>query len=113
MSWGHGLSGRPRLAPGNPQESSSIRNEIVLSVGQALDKLKPGSPPAAAFKKLLIKKCPWSQYLEVGIGPDAELFTKGQPMSAVDYGEDVDMPRQHSTVPTPVQPSCMLPIIKW
>src|ERR1700731_2850745 len=73
---------------GNPQESSSIRNEILSSVGQALDKLKPGSPQAATLKELLIKKGLWSQYLEVGIGPDAELFTKAQPMSAVGYGHD-------------------------
>jgi fumarylacetoacetate (FAA) hydrolase family protein len=75
-------------ARGNPQESSSIRNEIVSSVGEALDQLKPGSPQAASLKELLIKKGLWSQYLEVGIGPDAELFTKAQPMSAVGYGHD-------------------------
>jgi fumarylacetoacetate (FAA) hydrolase family protein len=75
-------------ARGNPQESASIRNEIVSSVGEALDQLKPGSPQAAALKELLIKKGLWSQYLEVGIGPDAELFTKAQPMSAVGYGHD-------------------------
>jgi fumarylacetoacetate (FAA) hydrolase family protein len=75
-------------ARGNPQASSAIRNEIVSSVGEALDKLKPGSRQAASLKELLIKKGLWSQYLEVGIGPDAELFTKAQPMSAVGYGED-------------------------
>ena len=75
-------------ARGNPQESSSIRNEIVSSVGDALDKLKPGSQQAASLKEFLIKKGLWSQYLEVGIGPDAELFTKAQPMSAVGYGHD-------------------------
>jgi fumarylacetoacetate (FAA) hydrolase family protein len=73
---------------GNPQESSSIRNEILSSVGQALDQLKPGSRQAASLKELLIKKGLWSQYLEVGIGPDAEIFTKAQPMSAVGYGDD-------------------------
>jgi fumarylacetoacetate (FAA) hydrolase family protein len=75
-------------ARGNPQESSAIRNEIISSVGEALDKLKPGSRQAASLKELLIKKGLWSQYLEVGIGPDAELFTKAQPMSAVGYGQD-------------------------
>src|ERR1700731_4893759 len=75
-------------ARGNPQESSSIRNEIVSSVGQALDQLKPGSQQAASLKEFLIKKGLWSQYLEVGIGPDAEIFTKAQPMSAVGYGHD-------------------------
>src|SRR5580693_352023 len=75
-------------ARGNPQESSSIRNEILSSVGQTLEKLKPGSPQAASLKELLLKKGLWSQYLEVGIGADAELFTKAQPMSAVGYGHD-------------------------
>src|SRR5215468_2709405 len=75
-------------ARGNPQESSSIRNEIVSSIGETLEKLKPGSPQALTLKELLIKKGLWSQYLEVGIGPDAELFTKGQPMSAVGHGHD-------------------------
>jgi len=75
-------------ARGNPQKSSSIRDEIVSSVGEALDKLKPGSRQAASLKEFLIEKGLWSQYLEVGIGPDAELFTKAQPMSAVGYGQD-------------------------
>jgi fumarylacetoacetate (FAA) hydrolase family protein len=75
-------------ARGNPIESASIRNEIVSSIGQALDKLKPGTQQAASLKELLLKRGLWSQYLEVGIGPDAELFTKAQPMSAVGYGHD-------------------------
>jgi fumarylacetoacetate (FAA) hydrolase family protein len=75
-------------ARGSPQESPLVRNEILASVGQALESLKPGTPQAAALKELLIKKGLWSQYLEVGIGPDAELFTKAQPMSAVGYGHD-------------------------
>ena len=75
-------------ARGNPQGSSAIRNEIVATVGQALDELKPGSSQAASLKELLIQKGLWSQYLEVGIGPDAEIFTKAQPMSAVGYGQD-------------------------
>jgi fumarylacetoacetate (FAA) hydrolase family protein len=75
-------------ARGNPQESSSIRNEIVSSIGETLERLKPGSQQALALKELLIRKGLWSQYLEVGIGPDAELFTKAQPMSAVGHGHD-------------------------
>ena len=51
--------------------------------------MKPGSPEAAALKETLIKAGAWSQYLEVGIGPDAEIFTKGQPMSAVGSMMDV------------------------
>jgi fumarylacetoacetate (FAA) hydrolase family protein len=75
-------------ARGNPQESSVIRNEILSTVGQTLEKLKPGSEQATALKELLIKKGLWSQYLEVGIGPDAEIFTKSQPMSAVGHGHE-------------------------
>src|SRR4029078_11570083 len=36
----------------------------------------------------------WSQYLEVGIGADAEIFTKSQPMSAVGTGADIGIHRQ-------------------
>jgi fumarylacetoacetate (FAA) hydrolase family protein len=75
-------------ARGNAKESSVIRDEIVSTIGHALDKLKPGSRESASLKELLVKKGLWSQYLEVGIGPDAELFTKAQPMSAVGYGHD-------------------------
>src|ERR1700719_2712134 len=75
-------------ARGIPQESASIRNEIVSSVGDVLYKLKPGSQQAASLKEFLIEKGLWSQYLEVGIGPDAEIFTKAQPMSAVGYGQN-------------------------
>jgi fumarylacetoacetate (FAA) hydrolase family protein len=75
-------------ARGNAKESSAIRNEIVSTIGLALDKLKPGSRESASLKELLVKKGLWSQYLEVGIGPDAELFTKAQPMSAVGYGHN-------------------------
>lgn len=75
-------------ARGNPKESASIRNEIFSTIGQTLEKLKPGSPESASLKEILVRKGLWSQYLEVGIGPDAELFTKAQPMSAVGYGHD-------------------------
>ena len=67
----------------------SIRSHIRDLVGNDLRKLKPGSPEAAALKETLIKAGAWSQYLEVGIGPDAEIFTKGQPMSAVGSMMDV------------------------
>jgi fumarylacetoacetate (FAA) hydrolase family protein len=75
-------------ARGNAKESRSIRNEILSTIGRTLDELKPGSPESVALKELLLKKGLWSQYLEVGIGPDAEIFTKAQPMSAVGYGHD-------------------------
>ena len=51
----------------------------------------PGSPAGGAGKAALIEEGIWSQYLEVGIGPDAEVFTKSQPMSAVGWGAKVGL----------------------
>ncbi len=58
-------------------------------MGTDLSQLEPGSPAAMEVKKTLIARGVWSQYLEVGIGPDAEIFTKCQPMASVGYGADV------------------------
>lgn len=76
-------------ARGDANAAIAIRTHIRDLVGEDLRKLKPGSPEAAALKETLIKAGAWSQYLEVGIGPDAEIFTKGQPMSAVGTMMDV------------------------
>lgn len=75
-------------ARGNPDAAATIRAEITRLVGDDLAKLKPGSDEAARLKMLLIEQGAWSQYLEVGIGPDAEIFTKAQPMAAVGTGMD-------------------------
>jgi fumarylacetoacetate (FAA) hydrolase family protein len=72
-------------ARGAPERARMIRNEIRDTIGDDLRRLKPGSEQAAALKALLIERGMWSQYLEVGIGPDAEVFTKAQPMSAVGH----------------------------
>src|SRR5690606_23204985 len=63
-------------ARGNPAAAVEIRAEIGKLIGDDLSKLKPGSPEAMHLKDVLIKQGAWSQYLEVGIGPDAEIFTK-------------------------------------
>lgn len=76
-------------ARGDANAAIAIRSHIRDLVGDDLRKLKPGSPEAAALKETLIEAGAWSQYLEVGIGPDAEIFTKGQPMSAVGTMMDV------------------------
>src|SRR5206468_4622848 len=73
-------------ARGNPAAATAIRAEIVALIGDDLSKLKPGSPEAMRLKEVLISQDAWSQYLEVGIGPDAEIFTKAQPMAAVGTG---------------------------
>lgn len=76
-------------ARGNPALAESVRKEVVAVIGDDLSKVRPGSPEAAQLKQVLLAKNLWSQYLEVGIGPDAEIFTKSQPMSAVGTGAEV------------------------
>jgi fumarylacetoacetate (FAA) hydrolase family protein len=75
-------------ARGNLGAAAAIRAEVNRLVGNDLAKLKPGSAEAAHLKQVLIEQGAWSQYLEVGIGPDAEIFTKAQPMAAVGTGMD-------------------------
>jgi fumarylacetoacetate (FAA) hydrolase family protein len=78
-------------ARGNPAAATAIRSEISRVVGDDLARLKPGSPQAMRLKQVLIEQGAWSQYLEVGIGPDAEIFSKAQPMSAVGTGFDAGL----------------------
>jgi fumarylacetoacetate (FAA) hydrolase family protein len=73
-------------ARGDLSAAAAIRAEVNRLVGDDLAKLKPGSAEAAHLKQVLIEQGAWSQYLEVGIGPDAEIFTKAQPMAAVGTG---------------------------
>lgn len=75
-------------ARGDMTAAVEIRAVVNRLVGDDLAKLKPGSPEAAHLKQVLIEQGAWSQYLEVGIGPDAEIFTKAQPMAAVGTGMD-------------------------
>jgi fumarylacetoacetate (FAA) hydrolase family protein len=76
-------------ARGAPDQASAVRREIGALIGDDLARLKPGSPQAMALKALLIDKGMWSQYLEVGIGPDAEVFTKAPVLSAVGHLAEV------------------------
>lgn len=78
-------------ARGNPAAAATIRQEIEKLIGDDLSKLKPGSPEAMHLKEVLIAQGVWSQYLEVGIGPDAEIFTKAPPMSSVGTGFDAGL----------------------
>ena len=72
-------------AKGDPAAAANVRAELAGLLGD-IRGLVPGSPEAAQAKALLQREGLWSQYLEVGIGPDAEVFTKAQPMSAVGHG---------------------------
>jgi fumarylacetoacetate (FAA) hydrolase family protein len=76
-------------ARGDASLADAIRKDISRLIGDDLSKLVPGSQQALALKQSLIARQAWSQYLEVGIGPDAEIFTKSQVMSAVGFGADV------------------------
>jgi fumarylacetoacetate (FAA) hydrolase family protein len=76
-------------ARGNPALAEGARKEIQAIVGPDLRGIRPGSPEATRVKEVLVAKGMWSQYLEVGIGPDAELFTKCPPMAPVGLGARV------------------------
>jgi fumarylacetoacetate (FAA) hydrolase family protein len=78
-------------ARGNPASADAIRREVVRLVGDDLSKLKPGSEQAMRLKQALIEHNAWSQYLEVGIGPDAEVFTKAPVLSSVGTGMDAGL----------------------
>lgn len=73
-------------AKGDPLRAQEIRGRLAPVLGDNLKGLVAGSEKAAEVKKLLQELGLWSQYLEVGIGPDAEIFTKAQPMSSVGCG---------------------------
>ena len=73
-------------ARGDASKAEAVRQAVVAVIGDNLRSVKPGSPESAKLKEVLLAQGMWSQYLEVGIGPDAEIFTKSQPMSAVGTG---------------------------
>jgi fumarylacetoacetate (FAA) hydrolase family protein len=76
-------------ARGDKAKADLLRKDILGLIGTDLSQLVPGSDTAMKVKQTLISRGVWSQYLEVGIGPDAEIFTKCQPMASVGYGADV------------------------
>ena len=76
-------------ARGEMDAALGIRAEITEALGGELDTLVPGSPEAARVKAALIERGLWSQYLEVGIGPDAEVFTKAPVLASVGTAVDV------------------------
>ena len=89
-------------ARGDASRAESVRQAVVAVIGDNLGAVKPGSAEAARLKEILIAQGMWSQYLEVGIGPDAEVFTKSQPMSAVGTGSEVGIhPKSEWNNPEP------------
>jgi fumarylacetoacetate (FAA) hydrolase family protein len=73
-------------ARGDAAKAEGVRRQVVALVGDDLAAIRPGSAEAAALKDLLLARGMWSQYLEVGIGPDAEVFTKAPPMASLGTG---------------------------
>jgi|SRR5450830_695035 len=89
-------------AGGDASKAEAVRAAVVSVIGDNLSSVKPGSPEAAKLKDVLIAQGVWSQYLEVGIGPDAEIFTKSQPLSSVGTGAEVGLhPHSHWNNPEP------------
>ena len=78
-------------ARGDAAKAESVRKAVIDVMGDNLRSVKPGSAQAIKLKEVLVAQGVWSQYLEVGIGPDAEIFTKSQAMSAVGSGFDVGL----------------------
>lgn len=76
-------------AKGVAGEADRIRATINQEIGADIAVVQPGSAAADRLKQALISRGLWSQYLEVGIGPYAEIFTKAQPMSAVGVGAEI------------------------
>ena len=76
-------------ARGDKAKADALRGDILGLIGTDLSELCRVRETAMKVKETLIARGVWSQYLEVGIGPDAEIFTKCQPMASVGYGADV------------------------
>ncbi|MFY0990077.1 fumarylacetoacetate hydrolase family protein [Halomonas sp. C05BenzN] len=78
-------------AGGDPTRASELRQELQQMIGSDLSRIVPGSEQAMSLKAELQSRGAWSQYMEVGIGPDAEVFTKSQPLSSVGFGDRVGL----------------------
>jgi fumarylacetoacetate (FAA) hydrolase family protein len=76
-------------AGGDAAKAEQVRTAVHSAIGSNLRNIKPGSEQAAQLKELLIEQGIWSQYLEVGIGPDAEIFTKAPVLSGVGSGCEI------------------------
>jgi len=96
------------FSKGDAAKADSIRRSIGDEIGAGIRTVRPGSAKAMKLKKSLIKRNLWSPYLEVGIGPHAEVFNKAQPMSAVGVGAEIGI-RSDSTWNNP-EPEVVLAV---
>src|SRR3954471_22187543 len=76
-------------ARGDFRQAAEIRDRLEERIGGAIRSVVPGSEGAARLKEALIEDGLWSQYLEVAIGPDAEIFTKTAPLASVGWGAKI------------------------
>lgn len=76
-------------AKGDPSRAEQVRKELNEIIGADVTAIRPGSLEAEVLKKTLMARDAWSPYLEVGIGPYAEIFTKAPPMAAVGHGAEI------------------------
>src|SRR5258707_887293 len=76
-------------AKGDPDRADQVRGELNRIIGADVTAIKPGSREAEELKKTLLARDAWSPYLEVGIGPYAEIFTKAPAMAAVGFGAEI------------------------
>jgi fumarylacetoacetate (FAA) hydrolase family protein len=76
-------------ARGDASKALAVREKVMAAIGDNLRAIVPGSDKAMQVKAVLMEMGMWSQYLEVGIGKDAEVFTKSQAMSAVGWGAEI------------------------
>jgi fumarylacetoacetate (FAA) hydrolase family protein len=83
-------------ARGDAAKANAIRADLTARVGADIRSVKPGTEDAMKLKQVLIADGFWSQYLEVAIGPDAEVFTKAPVLAAVGWGADIGI-RSNST----------------
>ncbi len=89
-------------AAGDARQAERIRALVHEVIGDNLRNLQPGSAEAMRLKQVLIEQNMWSQYLEVGIGPDAEIFTKAPVLAAVGSGSAIGVhPGSHWNNPEP------------
>ena len=77
---------------GDAGRAAGMRELVGKALGGSIHGIRPGSPEAAEAKRILMAEGLWSQYLEVGIGPDPEVFTKAPVLSSVGLGAGIGIP---------------------
>lgn len=89
-------------AAGDLREAEALRKDLTETIGESLASIRPGSSEAETLKRALIDRGIWSQYLEVAIGPDAEIFTKTQVLASVGQGASIGIhPKSQWNNPEP------------